>query len=536
MPICDLAQREPSPVPGAAVCIIGGGMAGLVVGQRIARTGIHVITLESGGLAFDEHVHQLNEIEDAGGRYTRSMTGRYRGLGGSSSHWGGRMLPISRHERAARDYLNQPAWPISPEETDRYEADIDRLFQLAPGSFEEDVLETVDRAAAFPRNDPDFICRWAKWPKFIHCNLGAIMRKEIQASRNWDVWINATVTGFTMDRERCRLASVTAQGPDGRSINVAASVFVIAAGTFESTRLLLWMHAQADDRPFTRTDCLGCNFQDHVMARIAAVSRREIELSNRLFSQHFVQGTRRSIHLELSPKVQREDCVSSAFAYVAMDYEHSPMAALKEVARGIQSGRPEVGKMLGLATQAGFLGRAAFWRYVRHQLFMPREVSFHIEAVCEQMPLAGNRMVLSSNRDRLGVPRIRLNWRPTDTEERTLRSLAGRIDQYWRRNGLDRTAPLTWAAGLSNPKFKITDDAVDYAHPSGTTRMGVGAATSVVNADLACHEIPNVSVVSASVFPTAGSANPTFTIMQLAMRLADRLISEMSALSLQLPL
>ncbi|WMT92824.1 GMC oxidoreductase [Pelagibacterium sp. H642] len=508
-------------------------MAGLVVGQRMARAGIHVITLESGGLAFDDHVHQLNQIEDISGRYTRIMTGRYRGLGGSSSHWGGRMLPISRHEKGNRDYLGQPPWPILPEETDRYEADIDKLFRLAPGSFEEDVLETVDPAAAFPRNDPDFVCRWAKWPKFIHCNLGALMRKEIEARHNWDVWINATVTSFTMNRECGRLASVTARGPDGRPMTVSASHFVIAAGTLESTRLLLWMNAETDDRPFQRTDCLGRNFQDHIMARIASVCRRETASTNRLFSQHFVKGTRRSVHLELSPQAQREDCVSAGFAYVAMDYELSPMAALKDVARGIQAGRPEVLKILGLAPKAGFLGRAAYWRYVRHQLFMPKEVSFHIEAVCEQMPVAENQVKLSFNRDRLGVPKIKLNWHPTDADERTFRSLASRIERYWHRNGLDRAAPLSWTTGFFNPSFQIIDGAVDYAHPSGTTRMGLDPSNSVVNVDLACHNVPNLSVVSASVFPTAGSANPTFTLMELAMRLADRLIAELSTLGLR---
>ena len=534
MSLFDLATSEPDPVYGAAVCIIGGGMAGLVVGQRLARAGVRVITLESGGLVFDEHVHDLNHIEDTTRRYTRIMTGRYRGLGGSSSHWGGRMLPISRHEKDAREYLSQAPWPIPPEEMDRYEPDVDRLFQLAPGSFEEDVLDTVDRHAAFPRNDQDFTCRWAKWPKLVHCNLGTVMRREIEASRIWDVWMNATVTGFVMDRERGRLSSVIAKGPDSRSIAVGATRFVIAAGTFESTRLLLWMQAEGGGHPFARTDCLGRYFQEHVMARIATVSRHDAAMTNRLFSQHFAGGTRRSIHLELSCQAQRHDQVASAFVYVAMDYERSPVLALKEVARGIQAGRLEVRKMVGLAPKVGFIGKAAFWRYGRQQLFMPKEVPFHLEAVCEQLPDAANRVELSSNRDRLGVPKIRLHWQPRDAEEQTFRSVVSRIGHYWRRNRLDGVAPLTWSPTCRDPHSSIAEEAVDYAHPSGTTRSGLTAAASIVNADLACHEVPNVSVVSASVFPTAGSANPTFTIMQLAMRLADWLIVQTAVYPIQI--
>ena len=67
----------------------------------------------------------------------------------------------------------------------------------------------------------------------------------------------------------------------------------------------------------------------------------------------------------------------------------------------------------------------------------------------------------------------------------------------------------------------VADQAKDCAHPSGTTRMGTNAAESVVGPDLRCHSIPNVAIASASVFPTAGSANPTFTLMKLALSLGD---------------
>jgi choline dehydrogenase-like flavoprotein len=62
--------------------------------------------------------------------------------------------------------------------------------------------------------------------------------------------------------------------------------------------------------------------------------------------------------------------------------------------------------------------------------------------------------------------------------------------------------------------------AQDYAHPSGTTRMGTERSSSVVGADLVCHHVPNLSVVSASCFPSTGSANPTLTVMLLAWRAA----------------
>jgi choline dehydrogenase-like flavoprotein len=53
--------------------------------------------------------------------------------------------------------------------------------------------------------------------------------------------------------------------------------------------------------------------------------------------------------------------------------------------------------------------------------------------------------------------------------------------------------------------------------------MGHSPATSVVNADCRLHTVPNVYVAGSSVFPTGGYANPTYTIVALAIRLAEHL-------------
>ena len=45
----------------------------------------------------------------------------------------------------------------------------------------------------------------------------------------------------------------------------------------------------------------------------------------------------------------------------------------------------------------------------------------------------------------------------------------------------------------------------------------------VVDADGRVHGTHNLFIAGASVFPTAGFANPTLTIVALALRLADHL-------------
>jgi choline dehydrogenase-like flavoprotein len=60
-------------------------------------------------------------------------------------------------------------------------------------------------------------------------------------------------------------------------------------------------------------------------------------------------------------------------------------------------------------------------------------------------------------------------------------------------------------------------------HHAGTTRMSENPADGVVDANCRVHGVDNLYLAGASVFPTAGYANPTLTILALSLRLAGHL-------------
>ena len=68
----------------------------------------------------------------------------------------------------------------------------------------------------------------------------------------------------------------------------------------------------------------------------------------------------------------------------------------------------------------------------------------------------------------------------------------------------------------------------DAYHPVGTCRLGEDRE-SVVSPDLKVHGTSNVFLLSTAVFPSAGSANPTFSMLCFAERLSDLLCSEVKA-------
>jgi choline dehydrogenase-like flavoprotein len=55
----------------------------------------------------------------------------------------------------------------------------------------------------------------------------------------------------------------------------------------------------------------------------------------------------------------------------------------------------------------------------------------------------------------------------------------------------------------------------------------------VVDAEGRVHSSPNVFVTGSSVFPTGGFANPTLTIIALALRLSDQVIRDLRGQALR---
>jgi choline dehydrogenase-like flavoprotein len=140
----------------------------------------------------------------------------------------------------------------------------------------------------------------------------------------------------------------------------------------------------------------------------------------------------------------------------------------------------------------------------------------------EMEPLPENRVMLSDELDAYGqrVPLVR--HRPSELDKRSLVALHAALVDEFTNAGVGR---LESSLDHADP-WPIDQDA---SHHMGTTRMGEDPETSVVDTDCRVHGVDNVFAAGASVFPTSGCANPTFTIVALSIRLAEHLKSRVFA-------
>jgi choline dehydrogenase-like flavoprotein len=131
-----------------------------------------------------------------------------------------------------------------------------------------------------------------------------------------------------------------------------------------------------------------------------------------------------------------------------------------------------------------------------------------ITAVGEQAPRAENRLILSGTKDAYGLPIARWD-NALDTREQTLFATM-------RAEGL-RALKAAGAGQLWASERWV------YQHIAGGLRMGAGPADSVCDSYGRCHDMPNLILAGAGLFPTQGAVNPTFTVHALTQRTADHL-------------
>ena len=508
----------------ASVCIVGAGFAGLIAATRLARDKrLRIIVVESGLQTIDPSVATLNEVDNAGAKYDGALLGRSRALGGTSLMWSGKLLPLAPSDTLPRPYLDLEGWPLDSADLEPHRQEIEALMEIGSEPYEGDISEDLEPQAFLPRDDIDFCLRWPKRPTRKNHNLAYVFRKEIESLENLEIWLGATAAHFDFDLDSKRITALSCINHAGKTLRVVANEYLLAAGTLETTRLLLLADRQSNGCISHDCDALGRYFNDHLGVNAAAMRPRDHALTNRILNDRIRPHSVRHLHFELRPEVQREHGVGSAYFEIGAEYpDSSALMKAKEVVQRLKRGQRNIGyqDIQAILEDAPSLLRATQWKWLRKHYYWPPNVGLHVFIRIEQLPQWHNRICLSDQKDALQLPKLRLEWHRTDADERLFRVMVEKIDRYWKAN-LSPVCDLQWRPEILNSEVGMAGMAMDLAHPAGTTRMGTSPFNSVVDPDLRVHRIPNLSVASASVFPSSGSANPTLTVMHLAMRAAD---------------
>jgi choline dehydrogenase-like flavoprotein len=459
----------------ADCCVIGTGPAGITCARALAAKGHRVVLLEAGGEQRSEQSQAVYRGRVEGDRYFALDATRLRHFGGTSNHWAGWCRWLDPHDFEAKAGLAHTAWPIGKDALDPYLAEAREILDISPIGPDEPIGDSGLKIVHFAFSPPT---RFAQ-------KYGAELRRHPRIA----LVLDADVTHLEADGDRITGAAVRA--PDGTRHRVTADSYVLATGGLENSRLLLWSNRVTGGRVVPQPATLGRYWMEHPHVR----------LGRGLVAADWLPGGRacRSPILALTRATLRETGVLNCGLRLPLQSDEATRATLDALA----GAAPELARRYRARHAAGTL------------------CGVRVEAAFEQEPRADNRVRLSEREtDRRGVPRLVLHWRHSELDRRTARATAGHAAHVLATRGLGRIRLDPWLLGDGRWP---TDGALAGHHHMGGTRMAARPADGVVDGDGRVFGRPNLFVAGSSVFPSGGHANPTLTIVQLALRLADRI-------------
>ncbi|GAA1787802.1 GMC family oxidoreductase [Pseudarthrobacter sulfonivorans] len=539
----------PSEGTNYAVCVVGAGPVGLSFALEAAEAGLRVVLLDAGGEDTGRRDkppgrRRNDSIVDPDRHAPELQTTRV-GVGGASWMWGGRCVTYESVDFEQRDFVPDSDWPIDFSAIEPWRAKAQEYFDCGAGGF------TSDEPGWEGLGDLKMsqLERWARQPK-----LGPRLAALVAAHPLIDLLCDAPVVGVAFDADGTTVEGlrILSNGPPGI---VRADRYVLAAGGMETLRLLLDAQ-RGQPAAFGGIDGpLGRYYMGHATGSIANVVltdpadiadmdfrldehdsyvRRRFSLPAESLQEHKLLNC--SFYLDNPPFYDyrhRNATLSAVFLALALAPVGRRILAegirLRHIGPAPRRYWPHLvnvlrGPVRATVDSADIL-RRRYLSKVRKPGFLLRNPggTYAIHYHSEQVANPDSRVRLDGGRNADGTPSLEIDFRYTERDVDSVLRFHEVLDERLRSAGRGRIEYLYPPAGRA---AAVWEQAIDGFHHIGTTRMSAVPADGVVDGDCRVHGVDNLFIASSSVLRTSAEANPTFTAVCLALRLAHH-IAEM---------
>ncbi len=521
-------RRLDSPKIEADVCVVGAGAAGISIARELTGQSCRVALLESGDLVFRHRPQFLYLGDNVGTPSYSPGKSRFRMFGGSTTRWGGQCRPLDAIDFEAREGLPYTGWPFGRETLEPYYRRAQSLCNLGPFDYRPSAWIHADSESL---HVPSSLLE-TKIYQFSHpSDFGVVYRDALARAENIDVYFNANVTEIEVDERAANVAGLVVRTFNGRQLSVRARYYVLACGGIENPRLLLASNRIAPQGIGNQHDLVGRFFMDHPYFLLGCYEPALARFDKSMFviEDYTRVGIEQKANaaLSLAEQVLREENLNGGALYLVRRprYKTNPeyfapgarsFVHLVDVLRHHELPDRQLGRhLLNIAAGLGDVGRLLARKSAARR---KPDNKLALRGVLESTPNRDSRVALGRRKDHFGMPRVEVDWRLNPEDRRGLTRLMSVIRTEFSRLRLGTliedhtTDDGGWPRSLTGGK-----------HHMGTTRMHVDPRQGVVDAACRVHGCANLYIAGSSVFPTSGFANPTLTIVALAVRLADEL-------------
>lgn len=490
------------------ICIVGAGPAGITIALEWINSPYKIILLEGGGFEYDERVQNLYDGKITGHPYYPMKSSRLHYFGGASGHWGGMCSTFDEIDFKKRDWVDHSGWPINRADIDPYYKRAHPVLDLGP--YEYDLSYWRNKYPSFIPFPLDENIIWSKmWQFSPPTRFGEKYKNAIVNAPNVELYTYANVTLVRANDSVSSITGLVVKNYSGKQHTVKAKYFILACCAIQNARLLLASNEQAPAGLGNDYDLVGRYFMEHPELKTG-----ELWLAHSNPIELYIKSELRvRAELAVSAKMQKAlRMLNGTASLMPISISRKMQPAVKtwqdkDPRKSLHSFNEDYGK--------------AYRKNLYQYFSSGNAYCYGLYTRIEQAPNPSSRVVLSVEKDELGVPRANLHWAMTALDKWTIRKVNELIGQQVGTTGIGR---VKLAEFLQDDNDESMPSFTSGGwHHMGTTRMSDDPHTGVVNANCRVHGISNLFSAGSSCYPTGGAVNPTLTLVALSLRLSDHL-------------
>jgi choline dehydrogenase-like flavoprotein len=498
------------------VCIVGAGAAGITLGREFVNSGFRVALLESGDTDFNEATQDLYGGTNIGRRYfnPKGVGLRLRYFGGTTNHWGGWCALPDPLDFEAREGIKYSGWPFSRAYLEPWYRRAHDVLQLGAFDYAPSAWGVAPADIPPPFKGPHFVFQILQVspPTRFGPDYGPLLRQAPRLT----VYLNANALRFETGENNSQVQSLAVGVLPDHRLSVRARVYVLAAGGIENARLLLLSGKQGGNGLGNDHDLVGRFFMCHLEYPGGIIMQADPYMDFK-----FQSGD--------EPQPYNQAGVTRSFVpYICLSEDSRRKMGLPNLrlllSKLMVGGIDRQGRILddqgSTILEAGNIVPALLHKAQFETLPF---AALSVYCSSEQMPNPDSRIGLGTATDPFGSRTVTVDWQLTADNKRGVNAGHRLLGAEIGRAGLGRF----WSSMLGDfapwPRRMFGNQ-----HNIGTTRMNRDPAVGVVDENCRLHGIENLYVAGSSVFPTEGTANPTLTIVALALRLADHVKKQLA--------
>jgi hypothetical protein len=450
------------------IAIIGAGAAGITLAHKLSSNGKHVALVEAGDYDFHDASQACYEGKVVGDPYYDLNTARLRFFGGTTNHWGGWCRTFDPVD-FERGYLGpEYEWPINKKEIDAYLHEACNILEITPDFNDSSSLNSNIKTVEFKFSPP---------VRFREKYFNQLIKNE-----KIHVFLNANLVDISGDSNKIETARF--KSFNNKNLAIKAKKYAFCMGGIENSRFLLWFQQKYGEQFFTNSPALGKYWMEHPHYTLGRALVNKDKVSERFYS--------------LNGKQQKDLSILNC----GLRVQHLNSEGTKELIREVMCLAPKLGSKLADMAGKDLVCGANF------------------RAAWEQAPRVENKISLDKETDQFGIPKSILYWKKYPLDRKTITQSIAEFNRWLLEIDAGRVQLQDW---LLNEEDYPENDEIGGFHHMGGTRMHKDPQFGVVDQNCKVFGSENLYIAGSSIFTTSGHNNPTLPIIQLTLRLADKL-------------